>query len=84
MLKCIRYKRLEWIGHVWRADGDVLNNVLIENINKKRLLGRPRTRWKYTVEKDIRLVDGKATLNCFLNSKKWRRLLAAAKVLGHD
>lgn len=38
----IRCKRLEWLGHVWRADGDVLKNVLIGKINKKHPLGRPR------------------------------------------
>jgi len=48
---------------VWRADGDLLKNILIGKINKKLPLGRPRTRWKDTVEKDMRLIDGNATLD---------------------
>jgi len=49
ILTYIRCKRLEWLGHVWKADGDILKNVLILKIKKKRPLGRPRTRWKDTV-----------------------------------
>jgi hypothetical protein len=39
---------------VWRADGDLLNNVLIGKINKKLPLGRPITKWKNTIEKDMK------------------------------
>jgi len=67
ILTYIRCKRLEWLGPVRRADGDVLKNVLIRKINKKRLLGRPRTRWKDTVEKDMRLIDEHATLDWTLD-----------------
>ncbi|KAL4103343.1 hypothetical protein QTP88_018720 [Uroleucon formosanum] len=81
ILTYIRCKRLEWLGHVWRADGDLLKNVLIRKINKKRPLGRPRTRWKDTAEKDKRLIDEDATLDWTLNREKWRGLLVAAQVL---
>jgi hypothetical protein len=57
VLTYIRCKCLEWLGHVCRADGDVLKNVLIRKIDKKRPLGRPRTGWKDTVKKDMRLID---------------------------
>uniref|UniRef100_A0A2S2PQV7 Uncharacterized transposon-derived protein F52C9.6 n=1 Tax=Schizaphis graminum TaxID=13262 RepID=A0A2S2PQV7_SCHGA len=80
ILTCIRCKRLEWL-HVWRADRDLLKNVLIRKINKKRPLGRPRTRWKDTAEKDMRLIDEDATLDWTLNREKWRGLLVAAQVL---
>jgi len=52
----LRTKRVEWFGHVWKAESDILKNVLTETIHKKRPLGRPRTRWKDAVEKDI--LDG--------------------------
>jgi hypothetical protein len=81
ILTYIRCKRLEWLGHVWRADGDLLKNVLIRKINKKSPLGRPRTRWKDTAEKDMRLIDEDATLDWTLNREKWRCLLVAAQVL---
>lgn len=55
---------------MWRANGDVLKNVLIGKINKKHPLERPRTRWKDAVEKDIRLTDGNATREWTLDRKK--------------
>jgi len=47
---------VEWLGYVRRSDGDISKNVPTEQTNKKRPLGRPRTGWRDTVEKDIRPV----------------------------
>lgn len=66
---------------MWRTEGNVLKNVLVGKINKKHPLGRRRTRWKDTVEKDMRLIDGNATLDWILDGKKWRALLVAAQVI---
>lgn len=49
---------MEWFGYIWRAEGDILHKVTIQ---KKRPLGRPRTRWKDAVEKDIQLMDVNAS-----------------------
>jgi len=40
----IKIKRMEWFGHVWRADNDIIKKVLTETIQKKRPIVRPRTR----------------------------------------
>jgi hypothetical protein len=32
----IKFKRMEWFGHVWRADNDFIRKVLTETIHKKR------------------------------------------------
>lgn len=31
----IKIKRMEWFGHVWRADNDIIRKVLTETIHKK-------------------------------------------------
>lgn len=67
--------KIEWLGRVWRVDGDVLKNVLIRKIYKKRPYGRSRTRWKYTIEKDTRRIDGNAMLDWTLGKEKWKGLL---------
>jgi hypothetical protein len=36
----IRKKRLEWFGHALKADRHLINNVLVNKINKTRPLGR--------------------------------------------
>lgn len=77
----IRCKRLEWLECVWKAIGDKLKNVITRKINKKRLLGKPRTRRKDTAEKDMRLIDGYTTLNWILNKEKRRDSIMAVQVL---
>jgi len=52
-----RSKRIEWARHVWRADGKTIKRVTDGRIVEKRPLGRPRTRWKNLVEKDLILIN---------------------------
>lgn len=40
----LRSKRLEWAGHVWRAEGGLIKQVLVNKPNKKRPVGRQRQR----------------------------------------
>jgi len=40
IISYMKSKRLEWSSHVWRADGQVMKEVLVTKINKKRPLGR--------------------------------------------
>ncbi|KAL4131895.1 hypothetical protein QTP88_009130 [Uroleucon formosanum] len=64
-------KRLEWFGHAWRADGQLIKNVLINKINKARPLGRPKTRWINVVAKDIEIIDQDATLETAYQRGRW-------------
>lgn len=48
-------------------NGDVLNNVLIERLSKRRPPGRPRTKWKDTVENHMRLINENATIDWTLD-----------------
>jgi len=81
ILTFIRTKRMEWFGHIWWAEDDILKKVITITIQKKRPLGRPRTRWKDAVKKDIQLVDAIASVELALNRERWRDLLVAAQVL---
>jgi hypothetical protein len=72
---------VEWFGHVWRANNDIIRKVLTEIIHKKRPIGRPRTRWKDEVEKDIKILGRNVTVDLALDRERWRELLVAAQVL---
>lgn len=54
ILSYCRRKRIEWAGHVWRAEGKIIKRVTDGNVVGKRPIGRPRTRWKDIVTKDIK------------------------------
>jgi hypothetical protein len=77
----IKIKRMEWFGHVWRADKDIINKVLTETIHKKRLIGRLRTRWKDAVEKDIKMLGRNVTVDLALDREIWRELHVVDQVL---
>ncbi|KAL4100675.1 hypothetical protein QTP88_020709 [Uroleucon formosanum] len=77
----IRSKRLEWFGHVWRADGQVIKEVLINTINKKRPLGRPRTRWVDVIAQDIKNIEEASSFDDAYDREKWRGFVMAAMAL---
>ncbi|KAF0760104.1 Reverse transcriptase domain-containing protein [Aphis craccivora] len=44
----------------------------------KRPLGRPRTRWKDSVVKDLRVLQKRAQLDVAYNREEWNKLVMAA------
>lgn len=38
--------------HVWRANGPVTKEVLVNIINRKRQIGRPKTQWIDVIAQD--------------------------------
>ncbi|KAF0757235.1 Uncharacterized protein FWK35_00022628 [Aphis craccivora] len=60
-----------------RADNDIIKKVLTETIQKKRPIGKPRTRWKDAIEKDINMLGRNVTVDLALDRERWRELLVA-------
>jgi hypothetical protein len=76
--KFLSHKRLEWAGHVWRAEGCLIRKVLDGNLNGKRLIGRPRQRWFDTVKRDLTRVDPTYNINLTVDRRQRRRILEDA------
>ncbi|XP_025412526.1 uncharacterized protein LOC112684995 [Sipha flava] len=77
----LRSKRLEWAGHVWRVEGKLIRQVLINKPNKKRLVGRPRQRWLDRVKDDLKRLSNGASIEDAEDQELWRTLVEAAKRL---
>ncbi|KAL4154352.1 hypothetical protein QTP88_000231 [Uroleucon formosanum] len=77
----LRSKRLEWAGHVWRAEGKLIKQVLINKPNKKRPVGRPRQRWLDRVKDDLKRLSNGASIVDAEDRELWRTLVEAAKRL---
>jgi len=45
--------RLEWAGHVRKADNSIAKTVLVNNLNRKRPRCRPKQRWLDVIKRDI-------------------------------
>ncbi|KAF0749733.1 Uncharacterized protein FWK35_00019423 [Aphis craccivora] len=77
---------MEWAGHVWRAEGSIIQKTLNNNLNNnnltgKRPRGRPRQRWRDRLNADIRMVDEAASFETASDRDKRRGLVEAAKGL---
>jgi hypothetical protein len=49
----IKSKRMRWVGHVACMETMHAYRVLVEKMEGKRELGRPRCRWEDTVQVDL-------------------------------
>jgi len=54
----IKRRRLQWAGHAWRSQNDLIKAVMEQNPRGKRLLGRHKTRWEDLVKKDVQSLGG--------------------------
>ena len=74
MSKKIQEKRLHWYGHVMRRDNNYVGREMMQlEVEGRRRRGRPRTRWKDCIDKDLseKGVSGEEVNNC----KEWKRLV---------
>jgi len=65
----IKSKRLKWF--VWRADGQVVKEILVNKINGKNPLGRPRTRWVVVITQGIKDIKINSIFDDIYYREKW-------------
>jgi len=56
-------------------------NLLLNEINKTRLLGRSRTRWIDVIANSLGTIDQNVTFKSIYNRERWRDLLKVAMAL---
>ena len=72
--KKIQGQRLRWFGHVERREEeDQLKRVANMQIPGRRRRGRPKTRWKDYVQRDMR--EAGVTPDQALDRNNWRKLV---------
>ncbi|VVC42394.1 Hypothetical protein CINCED_3A013326 [Cinara cedri] len=55
----IKKRRLQWAGHAWRSQNELIRAVLEQKPRGKRPLGRLKTRWEdVVVKKDVQSLGG--------------------------
>jgi len=79
----MKSKRIGWAGHVWRAEGKILNKITSWKPNKKRPLGRPRQRWsdRVYISRSNRLIGVENPEEMANDRERWEEVVAAAKGL---
>lgn len=81
IVQFIKGTRLEWAGHVWRADKNIAKKVFENNLSRKRPRGRPKQRWLDVVKRDIQELrpDWHGDLMHAYNREEWKNLILAEK-----
>ncbi|CAI6343359.1 unnamed protein product [Macrosiphum euphorbiae] len=63
---------------MYGANGQIIKQALMAEMTGKRLLGRPRTRWKDSVVKDLRVLQERTQLDMAYNREEWNKFVMAA------
>ena len=80
IVKYIKINRLRWLGHVQRMEDErVPLKLLRTNPDGNRRPGRPRTRWKDSVESDLKTLGVSDWRTLARNRTDWRSMLEEAK-----
>jgi len=78
ILSFSRSKWIEWAGHVWRAEGKIIKQVTEGRIVKKIPVGRPQTRWKDVVGKDLKMINENIKMEDANDRIRWNEIMVAA------
>jgi len=79
VVQSTRGTRIEWAGHVWRADGSMLKEALTYMTRGKRPRGRPRKRWKDSVKELLEEIG--VDWEQAYDRERWKEVVLAAKSL---
>jgi hypothetical protein len=82
IINCIRAQRLGWLYHIGRMQ----ETRMVKTIHSwkpisKRPVGRPKTRWKDDVRKDIQKLKVPDWKTLVQDGRRWKELVEKAKTL---
>ena len=80
ILGYVRGKRIEWMGHVWRNNG-LLNQAFNYKPAGSRGRGRPKERWRNSVEKDLEQLGRPLSSNIPDDRERWKIIVVEAMAL---
>jgi len=82
IINFIRAQRLRWLGHIERVQGTRMVKAIYSwKPISRRPIGRPRTRWKDDVRKDIQKIKVPNWKTLAQHRRKWKELIEKAKIL---
>jgi hypothetical protein len=80
IITVIKFRRLEWLGHVVRMDKSRSVKKMFEGkLEGRRGRGRPRLRWIKDVEDDLRKLGVKRWRTKALDRVEWTSIIREAK-----
>jgi hypothetical protein len=76
LTKYIKINRLHWAGHVMRmSDERITRRVFIARPEGKRGIGRPKMRWRDSVDQDAEALGERNWGRLSMTKEEWKKLL---------
>jgi hypothetical protein len=80
IVRIIKSRRLAWLGHVARMEGNRITRRVMEwKPMGRRMRGRPRKRWIDDVEEDIRRMGVRGWRRIVNDRTEWKKFIKQAK-----
>ena len=82
IINFIRAQRLSWLGHIERMQGTRMVKAIYSwKPISRRPTGRPKTRWRDDVRKDIQKIKVPNWKTLAQDRRRWKELVEKAKTL---
>jgi hypothetical protein len=80
IVRYVKYKRMAWLGHVMRMEGERIPRRVLEwKAMRRRNRGRPRKRWIVDIEKDIQIMGIREWRKLCKERAEWKKITEKAK-----
>jgi len=80
IVKWIKGQRISWLGHLDRMEEDRMSKkIFTQEPERTRIRGRPRTRWKEEVERDLQVLGVRRWRELVADRKKWKDIVRQDK-----
>ena len=76
----LKGQRIGWLGHLERMEEDRMpKKIFTQELEGTRRRGRPRTRWKEELERDLEVLGVRRWRELVADRKKWKDIVRQAK-----
>jgi hypothetical protein len=80
IVRYLKSKRMAWLGHVMRIEGERIPKRLLEwKLMGRRNRGRPKKRWIEGIEKDIHIMGIRGWRKLCKERAEWKKITEKAK-----
>jgi hypothetical protein len=80
IVRFIKSQRIRWLGRVERMEENAMPKRMLKGrLYSKRRKGRPRMRWLYDVESDLKKMKVKGWREKMRNREQWKLVVEEAK-----
>jgi hypothetical protein len=81
IVRYVKRKRMAWLGHVMRMEGERIPNRVLEwKPMGRRNRGRPRKRWIEDIEKDVQIMGIRGWRKLCKERAEWKEITEKDKI----